>query len=83
MVLLTTPRDSISYVMQILKGKSSAWFKKKIKHQSGIYERRSLWARGYFASTVGIDEIIIRCYVKHQAKHNQIEQETCSIKYKT
>ena len=74
MVLLTTPRDSISYVMQILKGKSSAWLKKKIKHQSGVYERHSLWARGYFASTVGIDEIIIRRYVRHQEKHNQIEQ---------
>lgn len=31
MCLLTTPRDSISYVMQIMKGKSSAWMKKKIK----------------------------------------------------
>ena len=74
MVILTTPRDSVSYVMQILKGKSSAWLKKKIKHQSGVYERHSLWARGYFASSIGIDEIIIRRYVRHQEKHNQIEQ---------
>jgi hypothetical protein len=34
--------------MQILKGKSSAWIKKKIKHTHGLYERQSLWARGYF-----------------------------------
>ena len=74
MVLLTSPRDSISYVMQIIKGKSSAWLKKKIKRTNGIYEKHSLWARGYFVSTIGIDEMIIRRYVKHQEKHNEIEQ---------
>ena len=29
LILLATPRDSVSYIMQILKGKSSAWMKKK------------------------------------------------------
>jgi putative transposase len=72
--LLTTPRDSISYTMQILKGKSSAWMKKKIKRTHGLYERQSLWARGYFVSTIGIDEHIIRRYVKHQHHHNEIDQ---------
>jgi REP element-mobilizing transposase RayT len=37
--LLATPRDSVSYVMQILKGKSSAWLKKKIKRTHGLYEK--------------------------------------------
>lgn len=74
MCLMTTPRDSVSYVMQILKGKSSGWLKKKIKRKHGIYERQSLWARGYFVSTIGMDEHVIRRYVKHQHHHNQIEQ---------
>jgi putative transposase len=74
MLLLTTPRDSVSYTMQILKGKSSAWLKKKIKRAHGLYERQSLWARGYFVSTVGIDEFIIRRYVKHQHHHNAVDQ---------
>lgn len=72
--ILTTPKDSISYTMQILKGKSSAWLKKKIKRAHGLYETYSLWARGYFVSTIGIDEMIIRRYVRHQHHHNQIEQ---------
>lgn len=72
--LLATPRDSISYVMQILKGKSSAWLKKKIKQKHGLYEQHSLWARGYFVSTIGIDEQIIRRYVKHQHHHNEVNQ---------
>jgi len=74
LVLLATPRDSVSYIMQTLKGKSSAWLKKKIKRTKGIYETNSLWARGYFASSIGIDEYIIRRYVKHQYQHNQVDQ---------
>ena len=72
--ILLTPRDSVSYAMQIIKGKSSAWMKKKIKRTHGLYEKESLWARGYFVSTIGLDENIIRRYVKHQYHHNQIDQ---------
>lgn len=72
--ILITPKDSISYTMQIIKGKSSAWIKKKIKRTKGLYERQSLWARGYFVSTIGIDENIIKRYVKHQYKHNEVDQ---------
>ncbi len=72
--LLATPRDSVSYVMQLLKGKSSAWMKKKIKRVNGLYERQSLWARGYFVSTIGLDEHLIRRYVKHQQRHAEVDQ---------
>jgi putative transposase len=74
LVLSASPRDSISYIMQLLKGKSSAWMKKKIKRTHGLYERESLWARGYFVSTIGLDEMIIRRYVQHQHHHNEIDQ---------
>ncbi|MBI4598638.1 IS200/IS605 family transposase, partial [Candidatus Uhrbacteria bacterium] len=29
---------------------------------------------GYFVSTIGIDEHIIRRYVRHQHHHNEVEQ---------
>ena len=74
--LLTTPRDSVSYTMQILKRKSSAWMKKKIKRTHGLYEQHSLWARGYFVSTIGLDEHLIRRYVKHQHHHAQVDQSS-------
>ena len=74
LVILLTPKVSVSYAMQVIKGKSSAWMKKKIKRAHGIYERQSLWARGYFASTIGMDETIIRRYVRHQHHHNQVDQ---------
>ena len=48
--------------------------KKKIKRQHGPYERQSLWARGYFALTIGMDENIIKRYAKHQKHHNEVDQ---------
>jgi putative transposase len=80
LVLLTTPKESVSYVMQILKGKSSAWMKKKIKRVSGLYEKQSLWARGYFVSTIGLDEHLIRRYVRHQSHHAQVDQPSLFAK---
>jgi len=74
MRLMITPRESISYVMQVIKGKSSAWMKKKIKNTKGLYERNSLWARGYFVTTIGINEMIVRRYVRHQYNHNEVSQ---------
>lgn len=56
------PSYSVSYAMAILKGKSSAWLKKK----TNKLPQGSLWARGYFASTVGIDEIAIKRYIENQ-----------------
>lgn len=76
MILLASPRYSVSYIMQIMKGKSSAWMKKKIKRTRDIYNKSSLWARGYFVSTIGIDEHIIKRYVRHQSHHNQVEQQS-------
>lgn len=75
MILLATPKNSVSYIMQIIKGKSSAWMKKKIKRTRDLYNKSSLWSRGYFVSTIGIDEFIIKRYVRHQSKHNQTEQQ--------
>lgn len=74
LVLSASPRASVSFIMQVIKGKDSAWMKKKIKRTHGLYEQKSLWARGYFVSTIGMDETIIRRYFRHQHHHNQVDQ---------
>ncbi|MCP4633073.1 MAG: IS200/IS605 family transposase [candidate division Zixibacteria bacterium] len=75
LVIIIPPKHSVSYAMSIIKGKSSSWVKKKNKKYKELCNKGSLWARGYFVSTVGIDEEVIRRYVRHQSKHNQIQQE--------
>jgi len=63
------PKYSISYAISILKGKSSAWIKKKNKK----IPKGSLWARGYYVTTLGINEHQIRNYIRNQRYH-QVEQ---------
>ncbi len=61
------PKYSISYVIQILKFKTSGWIKKKTtKFPKGV-----LWGRGYFVTTVGVDEQTVRQYVENQ-RHHQV-----------
>ena len=66
--VIIPPKYSVSYALQIFKGKSSSWIKKKTKQ----FPRGSLWCRGYFVSTIGINEHQVRNYINNQ-KHNQIE----------
>ncbi len=80
MIILLTPRDLISYAMQIIKEKTSTWMKKKIRRKHGLYERQSLWTRGRFASTIDMNENIIKCYLKHQKHHNEVKQPSLSEK---
>jgi putative transposase len=68
LVIDIPPKFSVAYVMSIIKGKSSSWIKKKTKK----IPKGTFWAKGYFVSTVGVDEIMIRNYVKNQ-EHHQID----------
>ena len=71
LVITVPPKHSVSYVMQIMKGKSSAWIKKKTKK----FPRGSLWQRGYFVSTIGLDEHMVKNYVKNQHAHHKEMQK--------
>lgn len=75
MVLIISPKHSIAYAMSIIKGKSSSWIKKKYKKLKVTCAKGSLWARGYYVSTIGLEEWQVRNYVKYQEKHNQIQNE--------
>ena len=66
--LMIPPKYSASYIIQVLKGKTSNWLKKKTKQ----FPTGPLWARGYFVSTVGIQEAAIRRYIENQS-HHQVE----------
>ena len=68
LIMEIPPKYSVSYAMSILKGKSSAWIKKKTTK----FPKGSLWCVGYYASTIGLDEIMVQNYVKHQ-EHHQVE----------
>jgi len=49
-----------------LKGKSAIRIHRELLHTQGTLFGRSFWARGYCVSTVGLDETMIRQYVRDQ-----------------
>ena len=61
------PKVSISELMGTLKGKLAIkLFKSYPKLKQKPYWGNHFWSRGYFVSTVGVDEEVIRRYVKYQ-----------------
>jgi len=62
------PKYSVAYAVCILKGKSSTWLKKKTKKIA----KGSFWSRGYFVSTLGVNEWQVKKYIENQ-QHHQVE----------
>jgi putative transposase len=71
LVITIPPKYSVAYAVNILKGKSSSWMKKKT-----VKLEASIWARGYFVSTVGINEHAVRIYVEgHGERLKDLQME--------
>ncbi len=68
------PKYSVSYIIQILKGKTSGWLKKKTKK----FPKGVLWGRGYFVSTIGIAEEAVKRYILNQS-HHQVDLEQLKL----
>ena len=68
------PKYSPSEVMRILKGKSAERIMRKHKELKKRYWGMHMWARGYFVSTVGIDEATIKKYIAAQ-EAEEIKEE--------
>lgn len=66
------PKYSVSDTMKWIKGKSSEKLLKSFERLSQQYWGRHLWARGYFVSTIGISDEIIKRYIE---KHREEEKQ--------
>ena len=69
MLLQINPRESLSHVMQILKGGSSYVVRKEFPDLEEFLWGDSFWGDGFFAESVGAkNEKVIREYIKNQDK---------------
>lgn len=67
---------SISQLMGTLKGKTAIQIFRQFPYlKSKPYWVNHFWARGYCVDTVGINEEIIRKYVKHQEKEEARQEK--------
>jgi putative transposase len=62
------PSIAISAVVRRLKSESSAHLKKKFKFIRDMYLDGSIWSVGYFVSTVGLNEEVIKKYIANQGR---------------
>ena len=77
LVVSIPPRVSVSELMGTVKGKLAIkLFKSYPKLKQKPYWGNHFWARGYFVTTVGVDEDLIRRYVKYQEEQEKsMEQQ--------
>ena len=67
MIIQMKPDDSISEVVQILKGGTSRVIRQEFPELEEFLWGDSFWADGYFAETIGIvDEEVVRKYIRDQ-----------------
>ena len=70
MMLSIPPKYAVSQVVGFIKGKSAIHLARVYGERKRNFVGQHFWARGYFVSTVGRDEAVIREYIKNQEKED-------------
>jgi putative transposase len=65
------PKYAVSAVVGYIKGKSAVHLARVYGERKRNFVGQHFWARGYFVSTVGRDETVIREYIRHQEHEDQ------------
>ncbi|MBD1997240.1 IS200/IS605 family transposase [Leptolyngbya sp. FACHB-541] len=71
MLLSIPPKYSVSQVVGFIKGKSAIAIARTYLGKRQDFTGQHFWARGYYVSTVGRDEAIVRQYIRDQEKEDQ------------
>jgi len=71
MMIAIPPKYAVSQVVGFIKGKSAIHLARVYGERRRNFEGQHFWARGYFVSTVGRDEALIREYIKNQEREDQ------------
>ena len=75
MMLSIPPKLAVSHVVGYIKGKSAIHVARTYEGKARNYVGHHFWARGYFVSTVGRDEKLIREYIRNQeAEDKRLDQ---------
>lgn len=75
MLISVPPKYAVAQVVGFIKGKSAIHIARVFQARKNNFTGQSFWARGYFVSTVGRDEKVIREYIKKQeAEDNRLDQ---------
>ena len=71
MMISIPPKYAVSQVVGFIKGKSAIHLARVYGERNRNFVGQHFWARGYFVSTVGRDEAVIREYIRNPEKEDQ------------
>jgi REP-associated tyrosine transposase len=70
MLIAIPPKYAVAQVVGFIKGKSAIHLARVYGEQKRNFVGQHFWARGYFVSTVGRDERVIREYIHKQEQED-------------
>ena len=71
MLIAIPPKYAVSQVIGLIKGKSAIHLARVYGERRRNFTGQHFWARGYFVSTVGRDEAVIREYIRRQEEEDR------------
>jgi putative transposase len=75
--MVIPPKYSVSKVVGVIKSVTSKRLREKFSHflRKVYWDNKGVWARGFFVSTVGINEATIRRYIRFQGEQDAGQAE--------
>ena len=71
MCISIPPKYAVSKVVGYIKGKSAIMIARRFGKKVRNFKGERFWARGYFVSTVGLDEVMVREYIRNQDERDR------------
>jgi putative transposase len=71
MLISIPPKYAVAQVIGYIKGKSAIHIARTVGGRQRNFTGEHFWARGYFVSTVGRDEKLIREYIQRQEQEDR------------
>jgi putative transposase len=68
------PKHSVSSILGFVKGKSAIQIHRQYFGKNKNFTGFHFWSRGYWVSTVGLDEEMIKAYIRNQEVEDRREE---------
>ena len=75
MMISIPPKYAVAQVVGYIKGKSAIHIARHSGERRRNFVGHQFWARGYFVSTVGRDEEVIRRYIQNQENEDRQQDQ--------
>ena len=79
MLVSIPPKYSVAHIVGFLKGKTALYLAQRYGRRRK-YRGYHFWARGYFLSTVGCNEEVVRRYIRDQEKADKSFEQQALFK---